>query len=279
MAVTGRQKVPAGKVALRKRTNLVDVTVPSGQNFVILALGELPAQTVASADANVTLGTVVAYSAGFGAHALDEVAGLTAISPRSLQVIVEASTRRPILSGGKRVFGLFQSENATNGHTLTDTTPNRAQISLVRFNATGDGLEAAPVADVEDVVFQFEGFERSELKGLDEIDFSEGVFEDAADTVGVTESAHEDLDTLVHNIAENSFSEFVYTGSKLTRMTVWTSPGMTVKIRESTFTYAGSKLTQSVSTQFDAGGSAKDTVTTTYAYTGSKLTGSTMVKS
>jgi hypothetical protein len=56
---------------------------------------------------------------------------------------------------------------------------------------------------------------------------------------GLDEGAHEALDTLVHKLAENSYYEFTYTGKNLTRVTVWTSVAMVLKIRESDLTYTG----------------------------------------
>lgn len=96
---------------------------------------------------------------------------------------------------------------------------------------------------------------------------------------GITEAEHEALDTLTHEVAETSFTENAYTGSNITRSTVWTDVGMTLRIRESTFTYTGSRMTSAVFKQYDGAGAVLTTLTKTYAYTGSKLTGVTVVRS
>lgn len=161
------------KRILRDVLNLVDITVPAGQNYVVLSTGELPSNTTAAVGAVSTLGTVVATHSGtFGAHSLDEVAGLNAINPKNLMVIVDGATRDPILSGGNEVFGLLQGEGGlVDGDTITDTTDNRVQISFVRVNATGDDLEAVPVTDIENAVINYTSRERVRLEDLNEVDF------------------------------------------------------------------------------------------------------------
>ena len=117
------------KRVLREVQNLEDVTVGGADNFVILALSELPAQTTAAVGSVTTLGTVVAFHSGtFGQHSLDEVAGPTAVSPLNLVHIIDATTHDPILSSGSIVYGLLQTETVTDGHTMTGTTALRAQI-------------------------------------------------------------------------------------------------------------------------------------------------------
>lgn len=167
------------KRVLRDVHNLVDVTVPATQNYVVLGTGELPANTTAAVGAVTTLGTVVAdASAGFDAHSLAEVSGPNALQPKNLMVIVDGATRDPILSSERTVWGLFQSENGTDGFTITDTTANRVQISFVRINASGDDLEAVPVADIENKVINYCSRERVRLEGLTEADFLRGAIVD-----------------------------------------------------------------------------------------------------
>lgn len=168
---------------LRKDVQLVDVAVPATQNYVILGGGELPANTTIAVGAVTTLGTVAAdHNAAFGAHSLLEVAGPTAISPDNLVNVVDGSSRDPILSSGRTVYALLQSENASDGFTATGTTPNRLQVSFVRINATGDDLEACPVADIENQTVnlcfraraRFEDFLESDLLNDAKVDVPAG---------------------------------------------------------------------------------------------------------
>ena len=176
------------KRVLRDVHSLVDVSVGAGNNFVILGTGELPAQTTAAVGAVTTLGTVVAAHGGtFGTHSLDEVAGANALQPLNLMEIVDASTRDPILSSGRKIYGLLQGESGvTDGSTITDTTPNRVQISFVRVNATGDDLEAVPFADIENTDINYCTRERVGLEDLTESDFLRGAIVDVPAGATVT---------------------------------------------------------------------------------------------
>lgn len=175
------------KRVLRDVVALVDVTVPATQNFKILTLGELPSNTTAAVGAVSTLGTVAAFHAGtFGTHSLDEVAGVNAINPKNLMDVVDGATRDPILSSGRQIYGLFQTETATDGHTMTGTTPVRAQVSFVRLTAGGNDLEACPVADIENKIVNFTTRERVRLEGLNEQDFLKGASLDAPGGTAVT---------------------------------------------------------------------------------------------
>lgn len=160
-------------------TNLADVTVPAGQNFVVLGAGQLPANLTAAVGAVSTRGTVVAYNATFGAHSLDEVAGSTAIAPKNLAEIVDGSSRDPILSDNRVVYALLQSESSIDGHILSPApAPQRAQLSFVRLNAAGDDLEAVPFADIEGKVINYASVERKALDDLNEQDFLRGAILD-----------------------------------------------------------------------------------------------------
>lgn len=167
-------------------SNLTDVVVPATQNYVVLALGELPSNTTAAIGAVTTRGTVAAFNAGFGAHSLAEVSGTTAISPKNLCEIVDGATRDPILSSGRTIYALFQSESNTDGSTLTGTTPNRAQLSFVRINAAGDDLEACPFADIQGKTINYSSVERKALEDLNEQDFLRGAVIDTPTSTTVT---------------------------------------------------------------------------------------------
>jgi hypothetical protein len=127
----------------------VDMAVPGTQQYVILGAGELPSNTTAAIGAVTTEGAVAAYNATFGTATLDEVAGGTTLDPKNLVKIVDAVTRDPILdSQDREIMALLQTESNTDGSTITISTPNRAQLSFVVINATGDDLQLAAGADI-----------------------------------------------------------------------------------------------------------------------------------
>lgn len=155
-------------------------------DVVVLALGELPTNTTAAVGAVTTLGTVAAYNSVFPNRSLAEVGGTTAISPKNLSIIVDADTRDPIMSGGRVVYALFQTETATDGHTMTGTTPNRAMLSFVRINAAGDGLEFAPASDIAGKDINYTTKTRKAMEDLTEQDFLKGAEVDVPSAATVT---------------------------------------------------------------------------------------------
>ena len=90
---------------------------------------------------------------------------------------------------------------------------------------------------------------------------------------GLTEERHRDVDQLVHEIAEDSFTEFVYTGSRIDAIEVYTDATKTILIRTETFTYAGNRVTKIVTKQHDASGSliTGETLTEDITYVGNKV--------
>lgn len=186
-------------------SNLVDVTVPALQNWKTLLIGELPANTTAAIGSVSTRGTVAATATAFGASNLDIVSGSSAIDPKNLCEIVDGSTRDLILSSGRTVYGLFQTESAVDGSTMTGTTPNRAQISFVRINATGDALEACPVGDIAGKVINYSSVERKALEDLNEQDFLRGAVIDAPASATVTRQvAYDNQGTAPVEVTTNS---------------------------------------------------------------------------
>lgn len=87
---------------------------------------------------------------------------------------------------------------------------------------------------------------------------------------GITEGVHETLDTLVHNIAEDSFEEATYTGifNRLTNVTIYTDATKTTKVRETSFTYTGPRITTVTTIQYDGAGVVKNTLTEAITYIG-----------
>lgn len=163
------------KRVLRCYWGLNAISIASaGDTYDILGTGELPGNTTAAVGAVTTLGTVVADGSGsFGSHQLAEVAGPTAISPKNLVQIVD-DNRDPVLDAGDRIYGLLQSETATDGHTITDTTTTRVQISFVKLNPAGTDLIAITSGAMDGVTYDYCYVERVRLEDLNEADFLGG---------------------------------------------------------------------------------------------------------
>jgi hypothetical protein len=183
-----------------------DVTVTAAQNWEVLLLGELPANTTAAVGSVTTRGTVAAHHTGtFGTHSLDEVSGTNNLNPKNLCVVTDATTGDQILSSGRAVYALFQTETATDGHTMTGTTPNRAQLSFVRPNATFDDLEACPVADIAGKTINYATRERVRLEDLTEQDFLKGAVVDVpAGSTPTRQSVYDNQGTTPVDLTTNA---------------------------------------------------------------------------
>jgi hypothetical protein len=153
------------------RKLLVDVVVGGADNFKILTAGQLPSVTTAAVGSVTTEGVVVAFHSGtFGTHSLAEVSGAHALAPKNLLEITDAAGD-PIMSTGRRIWGLLQTETATDGHTMTTSTPTRAQISFVRPDSAHADLEVCPAVDIQGQTIRYCYAERIAFDDMTEQDF------------------------------------------------------------------------------------------------------------
>jgi len=80
---------------------------------------------------------------------------------------------------------------------------------------------------------------------------------------GLTEGAHELLDTLKHAIAEDSHQQITRASGKVSNITFWTDSGETTKIREVVITRDGGRVSQVDIIQYNDSGVEKMRVTAT----------------
>jgi hypothetical protein len=173
---------------IRRIRLLTDITVPGGQNYVVLSQASSETPTRPIAIGATTQGAVSAQLAGaVGSHSLDEVAGSSAIWPKNIAIVVDGTTGDPILSGGKQIYALLQVENtATDGNSFNDAA-DQGQLSFVRINATNDDLEAVPVGDIAGQTINYLYADRIDLDAMNEQDFDPALgFVDAVASVDVT---------------------------------------------------------------------------------------------
>lgn len=86
----------------------------------------------------------------------------------------------------------------------------------------------------------------TDLKGRD----GAGVF----NLRGISEAQHEDLDTLVHDLAETSYAEVTRVTGQVSNVTTWTTSGKTTKIREVAVTRSAGQVATIVRKHYDASG-------------------------
>lgn len=136
------------------RQNLTSVTVPNGQNWVVLSTtGWPPDKNIAIV--TTTEGAVSAQLAGaVGSHDLAVITGPSAVAPGNLCSITDVQGQPLETSGGKRIWGLLQvGSAATDGNAFTLTGNDQGQISFVTRKTDNTGFDACPVGDIEDQVF------------------------------------------------------------------------------------------------------------------------------
>jgi len=176
-----------GKNILTNRLNLNDVTVSNGQNWQELTGSNKPDKNIAISVSNQ--GAVTAQLAGaIGSHDLAEIAGSNTLRPKNLVAVFDGASGDPILSSGRRVWGLLQvGSAATDGNPFGDSGNDQGQISFVRATATYDDLEACPVADIEDAAIVYAFSNRDDLADTPEEAFR-GDLESADPQAGVAVS-------------------------------------------------------------------------------------------
>lgn len=182
-----------------------DLTIASaGDQFVILGTGELPGNTTMAVGAVTTLGTVGAFEASFGTASLTEVTGANALRPKNLVVIWQstgANIGDPVEDGGGiQIFGLLQTETATDGHTATDTTPFRLQMSFVKTNPGGTDLVLITAGEMDAVVFDYAPVERFALEDLPEESFLGTNFIDSGVANATRQTAYDNQGTVTVNL-------------------------------------------------------------------------------
>jgi hypothetical protein len=88
---------------------------------------------------------------------------------------------------------------------------------------------------------------------------------------GISLEEHETIDSMVHNLAENSTTEIIRSGGKVTNVNVRTVPVVGTLIRSTAITRSGGKVTQVVENQHDASGVIIQTLTSTINRVGGKV--------
>ncbi len=88
---------------------------------------------------------------------------------------------------------------------------------------------------------------------------------------GLDATEHRDLDQLVHNLAQDAFKEYVYTGNKVTSIIIWTDSNKTTKIRETQFSFSGNKINSTIQIQYDPSGIEAERLTKTFSYSGNRI--------
>jgi len=88
---------------------------------------------------------------------------------------------------------------------------------------------------------------------------------------GISESIHQTLDTLTHNIAETNYLEITRSSGKITDVIIWETAAKLKKIREYNITRTSGKISSVVAKQYDSTGALKNTLTSTITRTSGRI--------
>jgi len=94
-----------------------------------------------------------------------------------------------------------------------------------------------------------------------------------------TPAKHELVDSLVHQLAESTYTEVTRSAGQISNITVWTDVGKTTKVRETLITRSGGQVSQVVEKQYDGTGVLVQTLTHDITRTGGLVTSLATVES
>jgi len=171
---------------------------------------------------------------------------------------------------------LEKQESAALGGEVGDEAP-----FAVPINPQQDAIELAGV------VFQDASNRDEEIwvqRNGDDLEFRDltnpgGFTLEELASGGFTEAQHEAFDTLAHELVEDAYEEYAYSGARVTGVITWATPSKLLKIREEQFTYSGNNLTVAITIQYDGAGAELYRLTETLTYSGGRVTSVSNVRS
>lgn len=176
---TGGNAIATTDVAANAAWGSATLTGGAGDVVVLSVASNQAPSEAAAVDAGSANGAIVKVLTGdVGAASLAEVAGLSAVQPKNLCEVRDATTFDPIQSGSRKVYALIQAESGVvDGEAFNDTT-KQAQLSFVRLTAGGDDLELCPAEDIGGLSINYQYASRTELRSMNEQDFLFPAFAD-----------------------------------------------------------------------------------------------------
>lgn len=95
---------------------------------------------------------------------------------------------------------------------------------------------------------------------------------------GISEAAHEIIDSLVHELSETYYLEVTLTSGRVSDVTAWTDSGKTTKVRETNITRTLGQVSQIVKKQYDGTGTLKNTLTYSITRSSGRVSSISVVK-
>jgi hypothetical protein len=135
------------------------------------------------------------------------------------------------------------------GRTKTSLTPNNVDVEIRKFDGINHNISYPhTIEQAVNANIYYPYRERLDL--LDE-DFLRKRFINCLSSGSSGTANHETLDTLVHDIAEDGYTEVTYLGNQISSYIFWTSPAKTIKVREYVLEYTGLNISKVTSIQYN----------------------------
>jgi hypothetical protein len=153
-------------------------------------------------------------------------------------------------------------------------------VKPLKYENSVDGSQnddyPTEVSPTEDYItakgFSFENLKTHYLKIIEnEISITDTISGTRKLSEFLIPQTHKILDQLVHDIAENSYTEIIKTNGKVSNMILWTNSNKLEKIREINISRVSGKVNEIVTKQYNSG-SLVETYTETFTRTGTSVT-------
>lgn len=139
-----------------------------------------------------------------------------------------------------------------NPHNVTAIQVGR---DTAQWNANQlQGIPVSPDDPLDGYILEYDGYQWAPVS-----------------VTSLIEDEHRGLDQLVHEIAEDAYTEYTYSGNQVTNIIAYTNSGKTIKIREEQFTYSGTRVDTAVTIQYDGAGTMVERLTETFTYSGTQV--------
>ena len=189
---------------------------------------------------------------------------------------VDSGTKTITLEGGSRLQNGWQAQKGDIVEIVGGDAQGDYTIDEVLSQTEMSVVESIPNASSGDVTIYHPpgadqiGVDRRELDEIEGNTVQENLesLEGLLGGEGITEEAHEDLNTLTHNLAENAHIDYTRQRHQITNVTWWTDNQKTQKIREADIDYERHIPTEQTVIQYDGDGNEIYRLVYTYEFDG-----------
>lgn len=182
----------------------------------------------------------------------------------------------PVQSGDR--LHIYDSDGADGYYTINEILSDYSFSVIEDANEVSyGGLHFMHPAGAKSI-----GFDPTGLASITATNLQDAIKEIAINSSGISETTHENLDTLTHHIAEDGYSLVIYDANKVMNYTIYTDSTMTKKIREYQLSYDINACHTQVASvniiQYNAAGNPVNALNESFEYLGNKIISITSFK-